>query len=54
MEIDVHLPEAPANSDGSAEIGPAPHYHRSGCNICRQQDGLKTGSQLLDPAHMAT
>jgi diadenosine tetraphosphate (Ap4A) HIT family hydrolase len=39
---------APATSGGSAEIGPAPYYHRSDCNICRQQDGLKTGSKLLD------
>jgi diadenosine tetraphosphate (Ap4A) HIT family hydrolase len=30
------------------EIGPAPYYHRSDCNICRKQDGLKTGSALLD------
>jgi diadenosine tetraphosphate (Ap4A) HIT family hydrolase len=30
------------------EIGPPPYYHRSDCNICRQQDGLKTGSELLD------
>jgi diadenosine tetraphosphate (Ap4A) HIT family hydrolase len=41
-------PEAPASSDGSAEIGPPPYYHRSDCNICRQQDGVKTGSALLD------
>ena len=30
------------------EIGPPPYYHRSDCNICRKQDGLKTGSALLD------
>jgi hypothetical protein len=41
-------PEAPRTSEGSAEIGPAPYYHRSDCNICRKQDGLKTGSELLD------
>jgi len=23
-------------------------FHRSDCNICRKQDGLKTGSALLD------
>jgi len=40
-------PEAPA-SEGSAEVGAPPYYHRSDCNICRQQDGLKTGSELLD------
>jgi diadenosine tetraphosphate (Ap4A) HIT family hydrolase len=41
-------PEAPASSEGSAAIGPPPYYHRSDCNICRQQDGLKTGSEILD------
>jgi diadenosine tetraphosphate (Ap4A) HIT family hydrolase len=41
-------PEPPASSEGSAEIGPPPYYHRSDCNICRKQDGLKTGSELLD------
>jgi hypothetical protein len=41
-------PDAPATSDGSVEIGPPPYYHRSDCNICRVQDGLKTGSGLLD------
>jgi diadenosine tetraphosphate (Ap4A) HIT family hydrolase len=41
-------PEAPASSEGSVEIGPPPYYHRSDCNICRKQDGLKTGSGLLD------
>ena len=30
------------------KIGPPPYYHRSDCNICRKQDGLKTGSGLLD------
>jgi diadenosine tetraphosphate (Ap4A) HIT family hydrolase len=39
---------APASSDASAEIGPPPYYHRADCNICRKQDGLKTGSELLD------
>ena len=41
-------PERPASSEGSADIGPPPYYHRSDCNICRKQDGLKTGSELLD------
>jgi diadenosine tetraphosphate (Ap4A) HIT family hydrolase len=36
------------SSERPAEIGPAPYYHRSDCNICRKQDGLKTGSGLLD------
>jgi diadenosine tetraphosphate (Ap4A) HIT family hydrolase len=35
-------------SEGPAEIGPPPYYHRSDCNICRKQDDLKTGSALLD------
>jgi hypothetical protein len=42
------FPEAPADGKGSAEVGPAPYHHRSDCNICRKQDGLKTGSALLD------
>ena len=41
-------PEVPASRKGSAETGPPPYYHRSDCNICRRQDGLKTGSALLD------
>src|ERR1700689_2086355 len=41
-------PEASPSSEGSAEIGPPPYYHRSDCHICRKQDGLKTGSKLLD------
>jgi diadenosine tetraphosphate (Ap4A) HIT family hydrolase len=41
-------PEAPASSEGSVEIGPPPYFHRSDCNICRHQDGLKTGSERLD------
>jgi diadenosine tetraphosphate (Ap4A) HIT family hydrolase len=40
--------EAPARSEAAAEIGPPPYYHRSDCHICRKQDGLKTGSALLD------
>jgi diadenosine tetraphosphate (Ap4A) HIT family hydrolase len=36
------------SSEGSTEIGPPPYYHRSDCHICRKQDGLKTGSELLD------
>ena len=34
--------------ESHTEIGPPPYYHRSDCNICRKQDGLKTGSELLD------
>ena len=41
-------PEATASSEGPAETGTPPYYHRSDCNICRQQDGLKTGLELLD------
>src|ERR1700689_1121505 len=40
--------DAPQSSEGSPEIGPPPYYHRSDCHICRKQDGLKTGSVLLD------
>jgi diadenosine tetraphosphate (Ap4A) HIT family hydrolase len=36
------------SSESPAEVGPPPYYHRSDCNICRKQDGLKTGSALLD------
>src|ERR1700678_1888326 len=36
------------SSERPVQIGPAPYYHRSDCNICRKQDGLKTGSELLD------
>jgi diadenosine tetraphosphate (Ap4A) HIT family hydrolase len=39
--------EKPAG-ERPVQIGPAPYYHRSDCNICRKQDGLKTGSELLD------
>jgi diadenosine tetraphosphate (Ap4A) HIT family hydrolase len=37
-----------SRSSEQAEVGPAPYYHRSDCNICRKQDNLKTGSKLLD------
>ena len=40
--------ETSGPSTGSAETGPPPYYHRSDCHICRKQDGLKTGSALLD------
>jgi diadenosine tetraphosphate (Ap4A) HIT family hydrolase len=36
------------SSEGPVEIGPPPYYHRSDCHICQKQDGLKTGSALLD------
>src|SRR5580658_9543953 len=36
------------SSESPVEIGPSPYFHRSDCNICRKQDGLKTGSVLLD------
>ena len=36
------------SSERPVEIGPPPYYHRSDCHICRKQDGLKTGSVLLD------
>ena len=31
------------------KIGPPPYYHRSDCNICRKQDGLKTGQSSWTP-----
>jgi diadenosine tetraphosphate (Ap4A) HIT family hydrolase len=37
-----------SRSTEQADVGPAPYYHRSDCNICRKQDNLKTGSKLLD------
>jgi hypothetical protein len=40
--------EASSSREDPAEVGPPPYYHRSDCNICRKQDGLKTGSALLD------
>ena len=40
--------EEKPSSERAVEIGPPPYYHRSDCNICRKQDGLKTGSALLD------
>jgi diadenosine tetraphosphate (Ap4A) HIT family hydrolase len=30
------------------EIGPPPYFHRSHCHICQKQDGVVTGSELLD------
>jgi diadenosine tetraphosphate (Ap4A) HIT family hydrolase len=44
----VTIPESSPTGESSAEVGPAPYFHRSDCNICRQQDGLQTGSALLD------
>lgn len=40
-------PEAPASGEDYVEIGPPPYRRRSDCNICRQEDGMKTGSELL-------
>ena len=40
--------EEKRSSEPQAEVGPPPYYHRPDCNICRKQDGLKTGSELLD------
>ena len=40
--------EGKPSSERPVEIGPAPYYHRSDCHICQKQDGLKTGSALLD------
>jgi len=38
--------EASQQGGGPTEIGPAPYFHRSDCNICKKQDGIKTGSGL--------
>jgi diadenosine tetraphosphate (Ap4A) HIT family hydrolase len=49
MEASMSVPAGDKSSDESqANIGPAPYYHRSDCHICRKQDGVKTGSALLD------
>jgi diadenosine tetraphosphate (Ap4A) HIT family hydrolase len=40
--------EEKRSGEPPAGVGPAPYYHRPDCNICRKQDGLTTGSQLLD------
>ena len=40
--------ETPDTTDRNIEIGPPPYFHRSDCNICEKQDGVKTGSELLD------
>jgi diadenosine tetraphosphate (Ap4A) HIT family hydrolase len=40
--------EEKPSSERPVEIGPAPYYHRSDCHICLKQDGVKTGSALLD------
>src|ERR1700689_5486924 len=45
--MSVSAEEKPSG-ERPVQIGPAPYYHRSDCNICRKQDGLKTGSELLD------
>jgi diadenosine tetraphosphate (Ap4A) HIT family hydrolase len=48
MENMVSASSEQPSSERPAEAGPPPYYHRSDCNICRKQDGLKTGSKLLD------
>src|SRR5580704_1741743 len=45
--MEVQMPVSSGETQ-PAEVGPPPYYHRSDCNICRKQDGLKTGSVLLD------
>jgi diadenosine tetraphosphate (Ap4A) HIT family hydrolase len=44
----MSVPSEQPSGASPAEVGPPPYYHRSDCNICRKQDGLKTGSKLLD------
>ena len=45
----AHL-DSPADPEAPVTIGPAPYFHHSDCHICLKQDGLKTGSALLDAA----
>jgi hypothetical protein len=33
MKIMFTIPEAPDGGETTVEIGPAPYYHRSDCNI---------------------
>ena len=40
--------ETPGTHDSNVAIGPPPYFHQSDCNICKKQDGVKTGSELLD------
>jgi diadenosine tetraphosphate (Ap4A) HIT family hydrolase len=40
--------EEKPSSERPVEVGPPPYYHRSDCHICQKQDGVKTGSALLD------
>ncbi len=40
--------ETPDRNDSDVEIGSPPYFHQSDCNICKKQDGVKTGSELLD------
>jgi diadenosine tetraphosphate (Ap4A) HIT family hydrolase len=40
--------DGPTTGEGPGTVGPPPYYHRSDCHICRKQDGLQTGSALLD------
>jgi hypothetical protein len=50
VQVSVSSGEQPS-SEHPVEIGPPPYYRQSDCNICRKQDGLKTGSGLLDVPH---
>ncbi|MGA8460840.1 MAG: hypothetical protein WB800_35970, partial [Streptosporangiaceae bacterium] len=47
FSMEVQMPVSSGETQ-PVEVGPPPYYHRSDCNICRKQDGLKTGSALLD------
>ena len=40
--------ETPDKTSSNVEIGPPPYFHQSDCNICKKQDGVNTGSELLD------
>jgi|SRR5580704_2395956 diadenosine tetraphosphate (Ap4A) HIT family hydrolase len=48
------IPEDARSSKQRAEIGPAPYYHRSDCNICRMLDGLfpkLAGDHVVEGEH---
>jgi diadenosine tetraphosphate (Ap4A) HIT family hydrolase len=42
------MPTSPESNEASVEIGPPPYFHRSDCKFCRKQDGLETGSTIMD------
>jgi diadenosine tetraphosphate (Ap4A) HIT family hydrolase len=48
------IPEGARSRKQPTEIGPAPYYHQSDCNICRMLDGLDAklaGDHVLEGEH---